>query len=182
MSIPIPDQGRHPGVPPPVGLAFPVDPSTNLNIYLAVDIPEPYLARDTATRDFHWSIHWTVGISQNHECCRLLSLETYNNEHLVYYGAFTKVIEAQTQSRNKAFPLGFATLKQRKLLEQIASETDVMLPDGDWNCQNWVKSVLATASARGIFDAEVVRRAVSSAEALPPVLRKIPQFTRSCSA
>jgi len=48
----------------------------------------------------------------------------------------------------KAFPIATMNLKERKVLEDIASTTEVFEPNGIWNCQDWVIEVLRKPSRR----------------------------------
>ncbi|KAJ7598513.1 hypothetical protein C8J56DRAFT_770969, partial [Mycena floridula] len=38
--------------------------------------------------------------------------------------------------------VGYLKLRQRQALEGIANSTKVVVPDGRWNCQDWIKEVL----------------------------------------
>jgi len=44
--------------------------------------------------------------------------------------------------------VGTLTLAQRRELEVIAWNVDVVQPDGEFNCQNWAAAVLGVAAAR----------------------------------
>lgn len=76
------------------------------------------------------------------------------------WGPMTKSQDAFTLAHTLAAPLGTLTLAERRALERLAAGERVREPDGRWNCQDWVKSVLARAVRAGLFEEGVVRAAV----------------------
>lgn len=76
------------------------------------------------------------------------------------WGPMTKSQDASALAHTLAAPLGTLTLAERRALERLAAGERVREPDGRWNCQDWVKSVLARAVRAGLFKEGVVRAAV----------------------
>lgn len=72
----------------------------------------------------------------------------------------TKSQDALTLAHTLAAPLGTLTLAQRRALERLAAAERVREPDGRWNCQDWVRSVLGRAVRAGLLEEGVVRGAV----------------------
>lgn len=56
------------------------------------------------------------------------------------------------------------TPEERKEFETISNGTRVRKPDGNWNYQDWCKTVLKTAVERSVLTQPEVDRAVRSAE------------------
>lgn len=87
------------------------------------------------------------------------SLPTYK-EIYTNWGPMTKSQDALTLAHTLAAPLGTLTLAQRRALERLAAAERVREPDGRWNCQDWVRSVLRRAVRAGLLEEGVVRGAV----------------------
>ena len=58
------------------------------------------------------------------------------------------------------------SLPQRKGLEAIAGTEPVMRPDGEWNCQDWVLSVLGKAVQRNLLLPGQVSKVVQDARGM----------------
>lgn len=72
----------------------------------------------------------------------------------------TKAYTSDVIAKSRFIPLGAVPLDKRKRLEDIARSMRVRVPDGSWNSQDWVMSVLRAAVQERILDVdlEVIRR------------------------
>jgi hypothetical protein len=80
--------------------------------------------------------------------------------HLTNWGPMTKNIEADSA---QFISLCYMSLEKRKRLEAIASQEPVAVPDGKWNCQDWIVSVLEKASQLDIIAAEDIKTSIAQA-------------------
>lgn len=127
-----------------------------------------------ARRDLHWAIVWGLGSMQNYPCYRLLHIvtETFYTinadgnevENRVYtnWGPHTKSMSRETCDSSLWMKIGRLSLEQRQVLESIATNEPVEVPNGVWNCQHWIKSVLQKAIQAGLFNATTVAQAIST--------------------
>lgn len=69
----------------------------------------------------------------------------------------------------RRFDLGEVGKVERGSLEEIARGVDVMEPDGEWNCQDWVNEVLRRGVEKGALDKAFCERALREAEGVMPV-------------
>lgn len=171
MSQILPDQGRNPVFPPPIGLIFPADPNMPLPVILAVTIPRQGLATTYQPRDFHWFIKWDVGMHNGSMRQRVIDLNTID-DHLVYWGPRTQDVGTQTLEA-RIFQLGSIPLGSRQALEALSLHIPVFSPDGNWNCQDWTKAFLRAAVNNRILHPGYVEPAIAGAESLPPVVRSV---------
>ncbi|KAL1703590.1 hypothetical protein EV121DRAFT_260689 [Schizophyllum commune] len=148
----------------PVDLAyFRPDADVCKEIFLIVytEQPEP--------RDRHWGIRWVVSARSNpdrlaNRAARCLELYAHvRSKHLVNWGPITQQHHLYVAHQISSISLGVLTLEQRRQLEAIAWNVPICLPDGEWNCQNWVCAVLVIAVARGILDGGRVRSVLDRA-------------------
>ena len=56
-------------------------------------------------------------------------------------------------------------------MERIALDTQVMMPNGEWNCQtwNWTTDVLKEAVKQNFLDSRVVDRVLIAAREIQPL-------------
>lgn len=117
-------------------------------------------------KDSHWQIYWTVFQDPQQRVVRKVHItRELNCAHLTNWGPITATAEEQT-NRCPEFELGNMTLAQRTELEKIASETEVEVPNGEWNCQNWIVEVLNEAIAVGLFSTAQVSKVLHEAAVL----------------
>lgn len=76
--------------------------------------------------------------------------------------------EVERSTRMRRFELGEVGKTERGLLEEMAREVDVMEPDGEWNCQDWVREVLRRAVGKGVLEGVVCERVLREAEGVMP--------------
>ena len=72
----------------------------------------------------------------------------------------TKVYASDMIEKSRFIQLGSVGLEKRRRLEEIARSMKVKVPDGGWNSQDWIMSVLRTAVQERVLDVdlEAVRR------------------------
>ncbi|TRM66157.1 hypothetical protein BD626DRAFT_546497 [Schizophyllum amplum] len=122
----------------------------------------------------HWSIDWRVGSSTEgpmkagQSAIRKLEIQQDpGHMHLTNWGPRTGMVDAMTAAAQDAFFLGRLSLAQRKKLECIAAEEPVRVPDGAWNCQQWLKNVLEKAVEADLLEEDTVTQAIDSAATVP---------------
>ncbi|KAJ7448515.1 hypothetical protein FB451DRAFT_1411260 [Mycena latifolia] len=69
-------------------------------------------------------------------------------DHYTNWGPLTRSFEPRDYG---AVPIALLTLEQRRTLDSIAARTEVCIPNGDWNCQDWVIEVLGGAVEAGVL-------------------------------
>ena len=69
--------------------------------------------------------------------------------------------------------------ERRQQLESIANVHPVYVPNGEWNCQDFVKSVLDAAVDAGIIAAQDRDRVLEEGKQLLGAFRKDPHAARS---
>ncbi|KAJ3885597.1 hypothetical protein GG344DRAFT_58966 [Lentinula edodes] len=154
MNI-LPNFGRDVGMYRPVDIdhIFP-DPPGPLEILLITTLTPGSLNRTHA----HMQICWQVGTRGDHSIIyrRLQVVKEIDSNHLTNWGPITKNMGIATVTASEIAVITTMTLQNRQNLEQIAANTPVYVPDGRWNCQDWVKDVLRQAVDRGLVtDKEV---------------------------
>jgi len=97
--------------------------------------PVEIMAWNNSTSQRH--CHWAIG------------------GHLTNWGAVTKAYSRPATH----YKIATLTLANRQGLEQIANAEQVLIPDGNWNCQDWVHAVLKKGVDQGIFTKTQVSRA-----------------------
>ncbi|KAI0699185.1 hypothetical protein C8T65DRAFT_660081 [Cerioporus squamosus] len=150
----LPEQGRK-GVnrPAPINLdCWPAyrDKDEDTAVFFAVY--NPVLPRQT-TRDLHWArtlaawrqIHI---IEEKFEA----SGDGWESRY-VYWGPLTKS-SGPTDDVAKRYSLGVFSLERRKRIEELAAQIPVMVPDGTWNCQDWLLELFERMVAVGLIPAE----------------------------
>lgn len=69
-------------------------------------------------------------------------------------------------------PVTTLSLSERKELEKIAENTGVYAPNGSWNCQDWVCTVLEAAVRHGLLSNKDAEEAVGAARRVKPSISK----------
>ncbi|KAJ7683765.1 hypothetical protein B0H17DRAFT_1204899 [Mycena rosella] len=124
--------------------------------HLYRDLDTPLAVELLINRDYpelrgqHWAISWTVGgRSPSHQVQRILHIVTeIGCAHYTNWGPATRSFDPRALA---AVPIAQLALAQRRVLEAIAARTEVCMPNGEWNCQDWV---LAGAVEAGVLSAE----------------------------
>ncbi len=156
----LPEQGRQ-GVnrPAPINLdCWPAfrDKDEDTEVFFAVY--KPVLPRQTP-RDLHWSLAWPIRDTnpaawrQIHVIEERVEAEagTWDSRY-VYWGPLTKS-SGPTDDVAERYSLGAFSLEWRKNVEELADQTPVMVPDGTWNCQDWLLD---------LFERMITERLISS--------------------
>ncbi|KAK0466159.1 uncharacterized protein EV420DRAFT_812674 [Desarmillaria tabescens] len=146
------EMGRPSGRLPPIDLKrwYP-DPDADLTVQIMVTrIP---IVADL--RDLHWKLFWVVKTEEKggvkHVYRRLLEVvQEIGYNYLTNWGAITQV-ETHNSHRNKPRKaVTTMSLSQRQELERIAAGVRVEEPNGEWNCQDWIITVLKKAEQAGL--------------------------------
>ncbi|KAF8902305.1 hypothetical protein CPB85DRAFT_101432 [Mucidula mucida] len=134
------------------------DPDTPLNVMLHS------FGGDTADpTNNHWQIAWLVSASPDRFVFRRLEIvREINVNHLTNWGPYTKFIGITSMAAASSAVLEQYTLAERRIWEEIAERMPVRVPDGVWNCQNWVMSVLQAAEGRGLLASQAINDALAS--------------------
>jgi hypothetical protein len=168
------NMGR-PNWPGPVSLStflYP-EPDTELDVFLVVVRGQAPRVGTLAPHDQHWMFQWTIGKTKTDSLPVLRRLQIVQEKnlmgqgdlnHLTNWGAVTVVGEKLVLHDEVNILLKSMTPEQRREFETVSNGTRVRKPDGNWNCQDWCKTVLETAVERGILSQSEVDRAVRSAE------------------
>ncbi|KAF9558525.1 hypothetical protein CPC08DRAFT_557196 [Agrocybe pediades] len=107
-------------------------------------------SQDNDPRHHHWTIFWVVANCGDIEVHRRVHVvREIGASHLTNWGAVTSSMDPDPTTRD--IFIKRMTLAERKRLEEIGNTTPVRVPDGDWNCQNWVYSVLRTAEKEDLL-------------------------------
>ncbi|KAF8149946.1 hypothetical protein B0H34DRAFT_678882 [Crassisporium funariophilum] len=156
MAEIVPNMGMTPGILEPPGVEHLYrDPPSPLTVALLVWDDQNI---DILPGDRHWAIAWKVGVASNgDDVYRQIAIvrergPTGPLSHLTNWGPKTKVISEKTT----CIPIATLTYEQRQGLESVAAAEPVLRPNGWWNCQNWVVSVLVKTIQNGIFSREQV--------------------------
>ncbi|KAI0765406.1 hypothetical protein C8Q74DRAFT_1288168 [Fomes fomentarius] len=139
-------------------------------LYLLVYAPSS--PSDQSWRDLHWSIAWQPAP----DAWRHIQVDTYDvktdpapQPRYVFWG--TRTVSADEQAARAArLELGTFEREQRRKVEQLAWDTPVMYPNGDWNCQNWVRGLLVKMVEAGLMAQQTVDEVVKCAETGAPSL------------
>ncbi|KZT24274.1 hypothetical protein NEOLEDRAFT_1148865 [Neolentinus lepideus HHB14362 ss-1] len=79
-------------------------------------------------------------------------------------GPRTLSLTKNTEENGTFIPLSSLDRQGRQALEHIAMIHPIRVPDGSWNCQDFIKEILAEAVRQGLFDPEVVDKALQKAD------------------
>ncbi|GLB41968.1 hypothetical protein LshimejAT787_1005680 [Lyophyllum shimeji] len=134
------------------------DPDKDLPVLLvATRAPRSPLSTNTS-RDTHWKLAWGVGINTVGIPVERQIHVVRDLDHLINWGPLTKLSEGHT----KAVTVTTMSLEQRRQLESIASATPVRKPDGAWNSQDWLRTVLEASVQQGLITQNECRTALAA--------------------
>jgi hypothetical protein len=172
----LPNMGRDPGLiePPCVDHLFPDHDSPRTVMLIVWDTSD---ISTIAPNDRHWAVAWKVGqASTGDDVHRLLGVTRERGpdggllDHLTNWGPLTRSAGSSgCREHAKSIPIGTTSLSQRKWLEGVAAEEAVLEPNGWWNCQDWVISILIKSIQRGLFTKESVEAVLKQAGRLEPL-------------
>ncbi|KAJ6586520.1 hypothetical protein DFH09DRAFT_1308537 [Mycena vulgaris] len=133
------------------------DPDLPLAVELLINRTYPDL------RGQHWTISWTVGnLPPRHKVQRVLHIvREIGCDHYTNWGPLTRSFNPLEYA---SVPIAELTLAQRRTLEGIAARTEVCVPNGEWNCQDWVIEVLECAVQADLLSAEERNAALRAAQ------------------
>jgi len=115
-------------------------------------------------RDHHWTLVWFVGRADGYAVQRRVHIvQEIQVPHLTNWGAITKSASSDTAQSSRELFLKKMTLEQRKKLEGIGNETPVLVPNGAWNCQDWIITVLEAAEAQNLVTNDEWTKVISEA-------------------
>ncbi|KAG7451991.1 uncharacterized protein BT62DRAFT_959948 [Guyanagaster necrorhizus] len=145
--------GRPSGRLPPIDLHYwNPDPDTEVPIHIMVT----RISGFTDLRDLHWKLVWAVKTVEKDKDVqifhrRLEVVQEIGFNHLTNWGAVTQVETTSSKRFNPRKVITTMNLAQRKELEKIAARVRVEEPDGVWNCQDWIVTVLQQAEQAGLI-------------------------------
>ncbi|KZV84519.1 hypothetical protein EXIGLDRAFT_727163 [Exidia glandulosa HHB12029] len=136
----------------PVDIAYIYpDPPENLDVMLQI-----YHTHENF-RGRHWAIVWQTAGDLEHGRAAFRTLQTSiepGKPHYTNWGPLTKTFKVvDPETPFALLPLANLSLSDRQRLEDIARETPVYVPNGNWNCQDWVMMVLDRAVELGLIPA-----------------------------
>jgi hypothetical protein len=154
----------------PVSLFKYNDPNETLVVYLTVIRATPRLSYTPTSHDQHWMFTWYIGRnSEGQDVVRVAQIvQEIGRDHLTNWGAITVIERADIITNGVKLPLAQMTLAQRQAFETISNGMRVRRPDGEWNCQDWCKSVLKSSVENGLVTQEEVDRVLLEAESVEP--------------
>ncbi|KAK0500805.1 hypothetical protein EDD18DRAFT_1348222 [Armillaria luteobubalina] len=146
------EMGRPFGRLPPIDLSYwSPDPDAEVPVHIMVT----RISGFTDLRDLHWKLVWVVNVTEDdgdvqiyHR--RLEVVQEIGCNHLTNWGAVTQVETASSKRFNPRNVVATMTLAQRKELERLAAGVRVEEPNGVWNCQDWIVTVLQQAEQAGL--------------------------------
>ncbi|THH12564.1 hypothetical protein EW146_g7576 [Bondarzewia mesenterica] len=173
MPTLLPNQGRYEGYPPPdLAWIYP-DPTQDEDLTLMVQPVQntPNLSVKYTSKDNHWALVWDVSgptdVHQSFKIIRRLHIQQdVGRDHLTFWGPLT--VTEDLKAAAPRFTVATVSSRQRKDLEDIASRTPVMEPDGHWNCQDWIRAVFDTAVAEDVLARADCDHALRGAEGIQP--------------
>ncbi|KDQ10956.1 hypothetical protein BOTBODRAFT_468965 [Botryobasidium botryosum FD-172 SS1] len=160
MSLYLDNFGRPSGVLPPIDISW-IHPDNEdvvkeVDLMVGSGIPGP-------PRHYHWKLSWLVATTEDGLVHRRIEIvREIERDHLTNWGPYTKigpVISANTHLHT----IGALNLSQRRELERIAEQEPVRVPNGEWNCQDWIISVLQKAVQAGLFTRAECQSAIHKA-------------------
>lgn len=162
-----------PSWPGPVGLdaLFHPEPSEDSQVQLIVrPLYKPLFGQIANARDQHWVFQWTMRVRPEPEPPIVRKIEIVRERDLLGQGSLDHLtnwgsrIAPEDDTIGLRIDLKMMTRAERQALVNIADTTPVRVPDGDWNCQNWCKTVLTTAVREKIISEAEVARTIDRAE------------------
>jgi len=170
----LPRMGQPDGVRKPASLDHLFsDPPTDLEVSIVVtqgDGPGIISSADTdlGSKANHWTLSWTVGFTPGRDrvpvCRRVHIVREVGQGHLTNWGPLTQTV--QPSPSLTYISIAMLSRDARNALETIAEKTQVYAPDGVWNCQDWLESVLEEAVETGLFGREEVQNALDRAKSI----------------
>ncbi|KAG5636918.1 hypothetical protein H0H81_006385 [Sphagnurus paluster] len=163
MSEHLPNMGRPAGTHEPPGVEHLYRDTAAALPVLLLTWDDP--AAPLPARHRHWAIAWHVGVASSGDgVYRQLAVVRENGPrgllaHLTNWGPKTKIVCERTRSV-VIQTLGY---QQRLWLERVAAAEPVVPPNGMWNGQDWIVSVLVKAVREGVVDREKVRLVLAQA-------------------
>ncbi|KAF8069054.1 hypothetical protein FPV67DRAFT_1780432 [Lyophyllum atratum] len=116
-------------------------------------------------RNNHWMVVWQVGVSDRERVLRRLHVVRHDdNPHLTNWGPVTKATSTATTNRSREYKLKDMTYAQRQHMEAICRRLPIQEPDGEWNCQDWIITLLKLAERDGLITRAEWEPAVRSAQ------------------
>ena len=167
MTELMPNMGRDPRVrePPGVDHIF-RDGNSPRSVGLVVwDMENPSVPPNSR----HWAIVWEVGVASTKDRVhRQLAVTRERGpdgllDHLTNWGPKTHITSMQSESDRTFIPIATLAYAQRQWLEGVAAEEPVLKPNGWWNCQHWVVSVLVKCIRAGILEKQSVEAVLNQA-------------------
>lgn len=127
------------------------DRDEDAEVFLAVYKP---VVPTMTPRDLHWSLAWpisgTAAWRQIHVVTESMSDGPPPQPRYVYWGAMTKSA-GPVDSVATRQSVGVFSLADRLRIEGLARDTPVMVPDGTWNCQDWLLDLLQRIVSAGLI-------------------------------
>lgn len=170
------DFGKPPRAPPPVSLDHIFHEQEGqvpliLVVFPVTGFTAP-LGHAYNTRDQHWMFQWTITNTKGIEIVRQAQITRERSSitgdwlnHLTNWGSAIKTEDPTISATAMKIEIQNLTLEQRMEFLKITDNEGVRHPNGQWNCQDWCKSVLAKAVTANILDKEKVSPAIGKAEA-----------------
>lgn len=163
----MPNMGRDPRVrePPGVDHIYRDDDSPRSVMLIVWDVGNTSLPANSR----HWTIAWQVGVaSTGDQVHRQLAITRERGpegllDHLTNWGPKTHITNMQCESDATFIPIATLTYAQRLWLEGVAAEEPVLKPNGWWNCQHWVVSVLVKGIRAGVLEKQAVEAVLDQA-------------------
>ena len=149
-------------------------------VFLLVHPPPPAQPR-CSPRDLHWALAWQPRYDSSASTpfgftrgpWRRIELDTYDvrtdpapQPRYVFWGARTASADPDpTHDAGVArIPLVRLVCAQRRRVEELAWEVPVMVPDGVWNGQDWIRALLECMVVEGLVAREAVDVMLAQAE------------------
>ncbi|KAJ6540258.1 hypothetical protein B0H10DRAFT_1855794, partial [Mycena sp. CBHHK59/15] len=131
------------------------DPNVPLDVNILIDRHLPVL------RSQHWAISWIIASGESH-IHRVSHIVTeLGCSHYTNWGPLTQNFNP---SKWDIVRIGCLSLANRKSLEEIVLNSVVYFPNGEWNCQDWVITVLSQAVECNLFSGEESKNAIGIAQ------------------
>ena len=167
MTELMPNMGRDPRVrePPGVDHIFRDEDSPRSVGLIVWDMENSSIPPNSR----HWAITWQVGVaSTGDRVHRRLAITRERGpdgqlDHLTNWGPKTHMMSMQSESDTTFIPIATLTYTQRRWLEGVAAEEPVLKPNGWWNCQHWVVSVLVKCIRAGVLEKQPVEAVLNQA-------------------
>ncbi|KAH6916900.1 hypothetical protein BKA70DRAFT_1250903 [Coprinopsis sp. MPI-PUGE-AT-0042] len=176
----LPNFGRPKGWESPVSVFDDQYPELDKlqDVDLIVQRPSEDQAQGLSSHDLHWLIQWLrakVKVEDTPDAQtqllwrRIQLVHEAGVDHLTNWGAISTYGEGGIVDGSERILIKAMSKSERIELEAIANATQVCVPDGHWNCQDWLKTVLMSAVDRGLLSTEEYERAVRKAESISPI-------------